>query len=89
MHMLATLNYAIPTVAAANTSLGGHDIQVLIVAAVGIAIVVLLIVFLKMHAFIALTIGALFVGIGSGIPLDKVTASLREAEAPPPAHPSA
>ena len=37
------------------------------IAAIGIAIVVLLIVWLKMHAFLALTIGALFVGIGSGI----------------------
>src|SRR5450759_2261312 len=75
MNVLATLNSGIPTVTAASKSLSGHDIQVLIVAAVGIAIVVLLIVFLKMHAFIALTIGALFVGIGSGIALDKVTAS--------------
>src|SRR5665213_1567345 len=73
--MLRTLNNAIPTVTTASTSLSSHDIQVLIVAAIGIAIVVLLIVFLKMHAFIALTIGALFVGIGSGIALDKVTAS--------------
>ena len=54
---------------------GAHDTRVLIVAALGIAIIVLLIVWLKLHAFIALTIGALFVGIGSGIPLDKVTAS--------------
>jgi GntP family gluconate:H+ symporter len=53
----------------------GHDTQVLIVAAVGIAIVVLLIVLVKVHAFLALTIGALFVGLGSGISLDKVTAS--------------
>jgi GntP family gluconate:H+ symporter len=75
MNMLGTLNNAIPTVTTASTSLRSHDIQVLIVAAVGIAIVVLLIVWLKMHAFIALTIGALFVGIGSGIALDKVTAS--------------
>ena len=52
-----------------------HDTQVLIVAAVGIAIVVLLIVLVKVHAFLALTIGALFVGLGSGIGLDKVTAS--------------
>ncbi|WP_345065317.1 gluconate:H+ symporter [Leifsonia kafniensis] len=52
-----------------------HDTQVLIVAALGIAIVVVLIVWAKFHAFLALTIGALFVGIGSGIPLDKVTAS--------------
>jgi GntP family gluconate:H+ symporter len=53
----------------------GHDTQVLIVAAIGIAIVVLLIVWAKMHAFLALTIGALFVGIASGIALDKVTTS--------------
>ncbi|ALE07581.1 gluconate transporter [Arthrobacter sp. ERGS1:01] len=53
----------------------GHDTRVLIMAAIGIAIVVLLIVFAKMHAFLALTIGSLFVGIASGISLDKVTAS--------------
>ena len=52
-----------------------HDTQVLIVAAIGIAIIVALIVWLKLHAFLALTIGALFVGVGSGIPLGKVTAS--------------
>jgi GntP family gluconate:H+ symporter len=52
-----------------------HDTQVLIVAVIGIAIVVTLIVWLKVHAFLALTIGALFVGIASGIELDKVTAS--------------
>ena len=45
---------------------------------IGIAIIVLLIVLLKMHAFLALTIGALFVGIACGIPLgDSVTAVLR------------
>ncbi|HEY5320469.1 MAG TPA: gluconate:H+ symporter [Galbitalea sp.] len=53
----------------------GHDTQVLIVAAIGIGIVVTLIVWLKMHAFLALTIGALFVGIASGISLATVTAS--------------
>lgn len=58
-----------------STALTAHDTQVLIVAAVGIAILVLLIVWLKMHAFLALTIGALFVGVGSGIPLEKITAS--------------
>ena len=52
-----------------------HDTQVLIVAVVGIAIIVALIVWLKMHAFLALTIGALFVGVACGIPLEKVTAS--------------
>ena len=52
-----------------------HDTRVLVVAVIGIAIVVALIVWLKIHAFIALTIGALFVGIASGIALDKVTLS--------------
>jgi GntP family gluconate:H+ symporter len=52
-----------------------HDTQVLIVAVVGIAIVVLLIVWMKMHPFLALTIGSLFVGIGSGIALGGVALS--------------
>ena len=55
--------------------LNAHDIQVLVVAGLGIALIVALIVGLKMHAFLALTIGALAVGVGSGIPLGKVTAS--------------
>src|SRR5215471_18201957 len=58
-----------------SSELTSHDTQVLIVAAIGIALLVLLIVWLKLHAFIALTIGALFVGVGSGIPLEKVTSS--------------
>ncbi|MCI2422236.1 GntP family permease [Saccharopolyspora sp. K220] len=53
----------------------GHDTQTLVVAAVGIAIVVLLIVVAKMHGFLALTIGSLFVGIGSGIGLGEVAGS--------------
>jgi GntP family gluconate:H+ symporter len=53
----------------------GHDTRVIIVAAIGIAIVVVLIVWAKFHAFLALTIAALFVGLASGIALDKVTAS--------------
>ena len=52
-----------------------QDTRVLVVAAVGIAIVVLMIVLLKVHAFLALTIGALFVGVASGISLEKVTGS--------------
>ncbi|MFE5307406.1 gluconate:H+ symporter [Isoptericola sp. NPDC056573] len=49
-----------------------HDTQVLVVTAIGIAVVVLLITMLKMHGFLALTIGSLFVAIGSGIPLGDV-----------------
>ncbi|MFK4088368.1 gluconate:H+ symporter [Kribbella sp. NPDC020789] len=53
----------------------GHDTRVLIVAAVGIGIIVALIVAVKLHAFLALTIGALFVGLGSGIGGGAVTKS--------------
>jgi GntP family gluconate:H+ symporter len=48
---------------------------VLVVAALGIGVIVLLIVWLKLHAFLALTVGALLVGAGSGMPLGKVAAS--------------
>ena len=78
---IATFTQGIAAVAAVSTAdkthqpLAAHDTQVLVIAAVGIAMVVLLIVLLKMHAFLALTIGSLFVGIGSGIALDKVTGS--------------
>ena len=58
-----------------STVLNAHDIQVLVVAAISIAVIVALIVWLKLHAFLALTVGALLVGVGSGIPLGKVTAS--------------
>ncbi|MEV0698095.1 gluconate:H+ symporter [Saccharopolyspora sp. NPDC050389] len=55
-----------------------QDTQTLVVAAIGIAIVVLLIVKVKMHGFLALTIGSLFVGIGSGIGLGKVALSFEK-----------
>jgi GntP family gluconate:H+ symporter len=53
----------------------GHDTRVLIMAVVGIAIIVVLIVALKVHAFLSLTIGALFVGVASGIGAGDVTKS--------------
>lgn len=57
---------------------GGHDTQALVVTALGIAIVVALIVWLKMHAFLALTIGSLFVGLGSGVGLGDVAGSFED-----------
>ena len=76
-HVSAGLGWLAPHAATnpVDEPWSGHDTQVLIVAAIGIAIVVVLIVTVKLHAFLALTIGALFVGIASGIALDKVTAS--------------
>src|SRR5699024_4117548 len=50
----------------------GHDTQARVVTGIGIAIGVVLIVRFKMHAFLSLTIGSLFVGIASGIALDEV-----------------
>lgn len=60
---------------AAHQPWDGHDTLVIVMAAIGIAIVVVLIVWLKIHAFLALTIAALFVGLTSGIEVEKVTAS--------------
>ncbi|MCG2620904.1 GntP family permease [Arthrobacter sp. I2-34] len=54
-----------------------HDTQVLVVALLGILLVVALIVWAKMHAFLALTISALLVGIFSGIPLTDVSKSFQ------------
>jgi gluconate:H+ symporter, GntP family len=73
--MPATPELAASAAGLAQPVLNAHDTQVLVVAAIGIAIIVVLIVWLKLHAFLALTVGALFVGVGSGIPLGKVTAS--------------
>lgn len=73
------LSIALEVVAAAanpvNQPWAPQDTRVLIGAVVGIALVVGLIVKFRMHAFLALTLGALFVGLFSGIPLEKVIAS--------------
>ena len=67
----------LPLVAEAdvNAPWNAHDTRVLIVAVLGIGIIVALIVGFKVHAFLALTIGALFVGLASGIGAGAVTKS--------------
>jgi GntP family gluconate:H+ symporter len=75
MNMLTGLAMVAAAANPAEQPWDAHDTRVLIAAAVGIGIVVLLIVALKLHAFLALTIGALFVGLSSGIALQKVTGS--------------
>ena len=69
------LRFAVPAADALHEPWGGHDSRVLVVAVVGIGLVVVLIVRARLHAFLALTLGALFVGALSGIPLAKVTTS--------------
>ncbi len=61
-----------------NQPWAAHDTQVLVVAVLGIALVVVLIVGAKLHAFLALTISSLLVGIFSGIALTDVTASFEK-----------
>src|SRR4051812_15159990 len=79
MGMLAQLGTGARVLADATTEMhqpwSGHDTQVLVVALLGILLVVALIVWGKMHAFLALTISALLVGIFSGIPLTDVSKS--------------
>jgi GntP family gluconate:H+ symporter len=55
-----------------------HDTQVLVAAMAGIGIVVALIMIWKLHAFLSLTIAALFVGICSGIPIHTVIGSFEK-----------
>jgi GntP family gluconate:H+ symporter len=75
MNSLIGVALSAATVNPAEQPWAPHDTRVLVAAAIGIGIVVALIVGWKLHAFLALTLGALFVGLCSGIPLQKVTSS--------------
>ncbi|MFJ3914056.1 GntT/GntP/DsdX family permease [Streptomyces vinaceus] len=55
------------------TSAGNAQLGVAVLA--GIAVIVLLITRLKLHAFLALTVGSLVLGVLAGAPLDKTIAS--------------
>ncbi|MFF3752756.1 GntP family permease [Streptomyces sp. NPDC002018] len=55
------------------TSAGNAQLGIAVLA--GIAVIVLLITVVKLHAFLALTIGSLALGAFAGAPLDKVIAS--------------
>lgn len=50
----------------------GHDTQLIVVAVLGIALIVVLIAKLKVHPFLALVLGSAFVGLVSGVELGKV-----------------
>ncbi|HEY8753584.1 MAG TPA: gluconate:H+ symporter [Arthrobacter sp.] len=56
----------------------GHDTQLVVVAAIGIALIVLLIVKLKLHPFLSLVLGSAFVGLASGVGLDKVISNFED-----------
>lgn len=56
----------------------GHDTQLLVVAAIGIALIVLLIAKFKVHPFLSLVLGSAFVGLASGVGLDKVVSNFED-----------
>ena len=59
--------------AAAKTApWGSHDTRLTLVTLGGIAIIILLIVLVKMHPFLALIAGSAFVGLAGGVPLSKI-----------------
>ncbi|ARC55664.1 Gnt-II system L-idonate transporter [Frondihabitans sp. 762G35] len=63
-----------PSLATAAVQPSGGDAQLIIAALAGIAVIIVLITWLKVHPFLALTIGSLGVGIGAGLaPGDAVT----------------
>jgi len=63
---------AVAAAAASTEPWAGHDTRLSLVTLGGIAIIVLLIVLLKMHPFLALIAGSAFVGLAAGIPLPKI-----------------
>jgi gluconate:H+ symporter, GntP family len=60
------------SLAAATEPWAAHDTRLTLVTLGGIAIIVLLIVLLKMHPFLALIAGSAFVGLAGGVPLPKI-----------------
>lgn len=62
--------------AAKSTPWNGHDTRLIVVALAGIALVVLMTAVTKIHPFLALLIGALFVGVAGGIHVDKLLSTL-------------
>ena len=63
---------------AATEPWNGHDTQLVVVAAIGIALIVLLIVKLKLHPFLSLVLGSAFVGLASGVELGKVISNFED-----------
>ncbi|MFC5719058.1 gluconate:H+ symporter [Streptomyces gamaensis] len=72
---MSTLSVEMLAAAPAGPITSAGHAQLGIAVLVGIAAIVLLITRLKLHAFLALTIGSLVLGAVAGAPLDKVIAS--------------
>jgi gluconate:H+ symporter, GntP family len=53
----------------------GHDTALIVYAVLAVALVVILVAVLKLHAFLALTIASLAMGLAGGLGVDKVVKS--------------
>ncbi|ONH25128.1 hypothetical protein BL253_28300 [Pseudofrankia asymbiotica] len=58
--------------AAEKTAWDSHDTRLIVVALIGIGLIVALIVWAKLHPFLALVLGSAFVGLAGGVGLDSV-----------------
>ena len=56
----------------------GHDTRLLVVAALGIALIVVLIAKFKLHPFLALVLGSAFVGLASCVELAKIITNFED-----------
>ena len=56
---------------------GGSDLQLILAAILGIAVVVVLIVWLKVHPFLALILGSLLLGIVGGLAFSDTITSFQ------------
>ncbi|HEY0166747.1 MAG TPA: SLC13 family permease [Jatrophihabitans sp.] len=65
---------AVQLIAAAESS-GSQDTRLILAALIGIAVIIALITFTKLHPFLSLTIGALLVGAIAGLGMDKTVTS--------------
>ncbi|MEU3754499.1 gluconate:H+ symporter [Streptomyces olivoreticuli] len=72
---MSTLSVEMLAAAPAGPITSAGHAQLGIAVLVGIAVIVLLITRLKLHAFLALTIGSLVLGAVAGAPMDKVITS--------------
>jgi GntP family gluconate:H+ symporter len=60
---------------AATATSGAHDTRLIFAALLGIAVIIALITFLKLHPFLSLTIGSVLVGAIAGLGLNKTVNS--------------
>lgn len=71
----AAWSSALPSPLAAAPVSAGHDTRLVIAALLGIAVIVTLITWLKVHPFLSLTVGSLVLAITAGVPLGKFVSS--------------